>query len=610
MHQITTLWIPALLAIYQLFAPPTQPLRQEPLIIREIHYHAPQAGEVMLTWGINGWQPLPEELRPEGTELLGNLMYTPMLHEAGAFSATVRTPSHVTFEYGFLTTKLTGGEIVSIWDDPTGNVEKRVLDGKQVYQVTATIQAELRDWALGWRDILDPILKGTLLAAVILVVFQIGSRRDKTAVTIILLAAILLLGLVLRLYGSYVWNASHPNSAARLIGDEPGYDNLARGLLDGYGLSWPGRVPLYPLWLAGIYLLSGGSYNAVPYLQAFLGTATIFLTFLLGKRVLNEQAGLIAASWAAVSYVLIHQTFHYLSEILFTPLLLLVALSFWQAWQHPTARNFAIAGVWVGLSNLARPTLLLFPLFVLLILLARMRNARSVRLGLTFIVSSVLVVSPWVIHNYIRYQAIFALQTSNALLWQGSPEYYHLLRDEGYTYLQIWQEVLYGPDWQEHDPNSIPGDRYWTRRALQSIAAEPLVYLRYSGEKLFTYWVGDPNADWDNTYPFNYQALRRLGFLPENAAKVMLARGLPLLALLAGFILIRRWQRLFPVYLLLAYLNLLHALTHAEIRLSEPLQPILFLLIAGAVCAVAVHSGVRLERPVQRYRHRRFAHED
>lgn len=610
MYQITTLWIPALLAIIQLFAPQPDPLQPDPFITREIHYHAPQSGEVTLTWGINGWQPLPEELRPEGTEVLGNLMYTPMLRQADTFSATVRTPSHVTFEYGFLTTKLTDGEIVSIWDDPTGNVEKRVLDRKQVYQVTATIQAELRDWALGWRDILEPILKGTLLAAVILVVFQIGARKDRVAVTVILLATILLLGLVLRLYGSYEWNRAHPNSAARLVGDEPGYDNLARGLLDGYGLSWPGRVPLYPLWLAGIYLISGGSYNAVTYLQAFLGTATIFLTFLLGKRVLNEQAGLLAASWAAVSYILIHQTYHYLSEILFTPLLLLVALSFWQAWQRPTARNFAISGVWIGLANLTRPTLLLFPLFALLILLARMRNFKALGLGLTIITSSVLVVSPWVLHNYIRYQAIFPLQTSNALLWQGSPEYYHLLRDQGYTYIQIWQEILYGPDWQEHDPNSIPGDRYWTRRALQSIAAEPLVYLRYSGEKLFTYWIGDPNADWDNTYPFNYQALRRMGFLPENAAKVMLARSLPLLALAAGLILLGQWKRLFPVYLLLAYLNVLHALTHAEIRLSEPLQPILLLLIGGAVYAIAVRIGAHFQRPALHYRYGRFAHED
>jgi hypothetical protein len=265
--------------------------------------------------------------------------------------------------------------------------------------------------------------------------------------------------------------------------------------------------------------------------------------------------------------------------------------------------------VWIGLANLTRPALLLFPLFALFILLARMRNFKALGLGLTFVISSVLVVSPWVLHNYIRYQAIFPLQTSNALLWQGSPEYYHLLRDQGYTYIQIWQEILYGPDWQEHDPNSIPGDRYWTRRALQSIAAEPLVYLRYSGEKLFTYWVGDPNADWDNTYPFNYQALRRMGFLPENAAKVMLARSLPLLALAAGFILLGQWKRLFPLYLLLAYMNVLHALTHAEIRLSEPLQPILLLLIGGAVYAVAARIGARFERPVLRYRYGRFAHE-
>jgi len=67
----------------------------------------------------------------------------------------------------------------------------------------------------------------------------------------------------------------------------------------------------------------------------------------------------------------------------------------------------------------------------------------------------------------------------------------------------------------------------------------------------------------------------------------MIARALPIAALLAGVVLWRRWRALLPIYALLAYYTLLHAATHAEARLSEPLQPFLLILIAGAIVQLA-----------------------
>jgi len=64
---------------------------------------------------------------------------------------------------------------------------------------------------------------------------------------------------------------------------------------------------------------------------------------------------------------------------------------------------------------------------------------------------------------------------------------------------------------------------------------------------------------------------------------VMLARALPIVALFAGILLWRRWRTLLPIYMLLGYCTLLHAATHAEARLSDPLQPFLLILVSGAV---------------------------
>jgi 4-amino-4-deoxy-L-arabinose transferase-like glycosyltransferase len=282
---------------------------------------------------------------------------------------------------------------------------------------------------------------------------------------------VVLLALAIRLCAAESWNSYHPDSFHRLIGDERGYDNLAREMLQGLGFTWPGRVPLYPLWLAGIYVLTGGSYSAVAFAQSLLGAAVVLLTYALGRRLFGHVAGLMAAFLAAISYVLIHQSLHLLSEILYTPVILLATITLWDALREPTLRRFAWAGFWVGVSNLVRPTLLLFPLVVVAVIAAYLGRRRAMRYWAMYTLTAVLVIMPWILRNYVRYQAVFPLQTSNAILWQGSPEYYHLIHDQGYTYMRLWTDVLYGPGWEEHDPTSIEGDRWWTMRALRSIAA-------------------------------------------------------------------------------------------------------------------------------------------
>jgi len=177
-------------------------------------------------------------------------------------------------------------------------------------------------------------------------------------------------------------------------------------------------------------------------------------------------------------------------------------------------------------------------------------------------------------------------------VWQGSPEYYDLVHEHDYSYLQIWRDVIYGPAWERHDPTSVDGDAWWTRRALRSIKDEPDTYLRFAVEKAGTYWLGDPLADWGQSHLFDYRRLRSLGWTRADALGAMFARFLPVLALIAVAVLWRRRRTLLPIYAVLLYATLLAAATHAEARLSEPLQPALVVLVAGAL----VHLMRRVRR--------------
>jgi lipopolysaccharide transport system permease protein len=99
------------------------------LLSQEIRYQAARASEVSLVWGINGWLPLPEEVRPVRTELVKGVMHTPMERLDGAFVARVQAPAGAIIDYGFLTTKTRRGATTDIWD---GNGEQ-----EQGYQATA-----------------------------------------------------------------------------------------------------------------------------------------------------------------------------------------------------------------------------------------------------------------------------------------------------------------------------------------------------------------------------------------------------------------------------------------------------------------------------------------
>ncbi|MGH2521104.1 MAG: hypothetical protein ACRDH2_01260 [Anaerolineales bacterium] len=103
-------------------------LLQEAQTVRlDFHYELPEAGEVVLVWGINGWAAVPEALRPAGTTLENNVMHTPMTHEDGRFIAIVQAPSDAIVDYGFLITKMRDGTAINpIWD------------GRDDYQALAT----------------------------------------------------------------------------------------------------------------------------------------------------------------------------------------------------------------------------------------------------------------------------------------------------------------------------------------------------------------------------------------------------------------------------------------------------------------------------------------
>ena len=76
----------------------------------------------------------------------------------------------------------------------------------------------------------------------------------------------------------------------------------------------------------------------------------------------------------------------------------------------------------------------------------------------------------------------------------------------------------------------------------------------------------------------------------------MIWRATIFVAIAAMWALRHRWRDLLANYAVLAYCTLLHAATHAEARLSEPLFPLLIVLLAGA-CITMLRASSAERRP-------------
>ncbi|WP_445242348.1 hypothetical protein [Microcoleus sp. S13_C5] len=151
------------------------------------------------------------------------------------------------------------------------------------------------------------------------------------------------------------------------------------------------------------------------------------------------------------------------------------------ALEQPQWQNFSFAGALLAITNLCRPTTMLLPAIVPLLMPRQWHFKRKIALFLAYLGAIIIITAPWTYHNYRTHKTFLLYSVSTALLWLGSPEFYHLAYEQlpKRHIVQIWQEELNSARNGGHDAFTIEGDRYFNKRAIASIVREPAVYLWY-----------------------------------------------------------------------------------------------------------------------------------
>jgi hypothetical protein len=174
--------------------------------------------------------------------------------------------------------------------------------------------------------------------------------------------------------------------------------------------------PLYGFFLVPVYWIFGRHWWSVGSVQIGVATATAFLVYAIGTRVVSRRAGTIAAVVSTLNPYLVWHDVHLNREILDQLVAAGLVLFVLIAADRRSVGWATAAGVWGGLAVLGNVRLALLPVVVALYLI--FRNGWTWA-PLALLAAAAVTVAPWVVRNRVEIGCV-ALTTDARALWKAN----------------------------------------------------------------------------------------------------------------------------------------------------------------------------------------------
>lgn len=279
----------------------------------------------------------------------------------------------------------------------------------------------------------------------------------------VILFLIFFFALLLRLTILYILSTTAINA------DAIQYNEIAMSIAEGKGYAMKNgeptaiRPPLYPFFLAGIYVFIGNNIKIVQILQSCLLALVCIIIFYIGKNIFDLKTGYIASGVAAVYPMLIYPSYQLLSESL---LIFLFSLSLLFVLKSRDNQYFAIlAGFLLSLSVLTKPTVLFtLPFFIIWIFREHVTQKRLAHTS-TFFIAFLMVFIPWTVRNYLIFHDFVPVSTSGGVAFFDS----HVLPVRGLGFSN--QDQI--PEWFDSIKNEASRNRFLTQHTLEYIINHP-----------------------------------------------------------------------------------------------------------------------------------------
>jgi 4-amino-4-deoxy-L-arabinose transferase-like glycosyltransferase len=212
------------------------------------------------------------------------------------------------------------------------------------------------------------------------------------------------------------WNNEVVNKTI-LVFDAGGYHSMALGILSEKSFNNFGscRTPLYPMFLAACYLISGKAIWFALLVQIVINLLTLLFAYKIALEFFSKKIALITLFLLAIDYHQAELTVSLLTETLFS-FIFIVSIYFLCIGlrQKQISRYIVISSCCLGLATLTRPISFLFPIIAVLFIIyynsltnkhvaGRLRFISSMKYSLIYILFFLLIISPWLYRNYIVY---------------------------------------------------------------------------------------------------------------------------------------------------------------------------------------------------------------
>jgi len=272
------------------------------------------------------------------------------------------------------------------------------------------------------------------------------------------------------------------------------------------------RAPLYPFFLSFLIRIFGENLYVLRIVQMLFGSFSCVLIYFTSRRIFNSKVALLSAIFACLYAPLIYFDLEFLDTffIIFLDLLLIYLLLFNQ--KKPSSFKLLLSGIFLGLSAITRPNILLFAIFVPLGLIFYFRKEISPKKIFTFIlffaIGVFLVILPVTLVNY------FAGKDSVLISWQGGINFYLGNNPQASGYKAVapgirttWEGIYYdgitlAEKFSGKQLKLSQASDFWFKQGFDFILKEPFVALKLYLKKIALFLGGYEISENPNIYFF------------------------------------------------------------------------------------------------------------
>jgi len=341
------------------------------------------------------------------------------------------------------------------------------------------------------------------------------------------------------------------------------YDEIALNVIQGNGYRVhttdpPNTVrpPLYTFFLMTVFVLFGQARWKIVTFQALLQVMTCYLLYRLTKKMTGSTT---AARVAAILFAVYPQSMLYssmfLTESLFTLLLVIVALAYLNLVRNNDGWRSMVLGAVLGLSALTRPVSMLLIVPMVLLYLTKTKQVgfqsrafNSVVVIMTFVV----ILIPWTVRNYQITGKIIPVSSRGG----------HFLYSNTISSRQeeVENQVQEFGVADNSDPEGRDGK--YLAMAVKNILGRPHMFIGNTVRTALDFWYRGHSL---TISVFN--GIINFSLLFFAALGILLYR--------------QRWGVLLtPILLMVLYFNMCYGLLHAISRYSFPIMPFIMLYAA------------------------------